>query len=174
MDPGCLTNKLARVHGPAKLEEFAGSRAPLADIYRHATGDAPILITLISLFAIVNGALVQIIMAARVLYGMSREGWLPKWLGRVHRHTRTPLEATAVVTGTILILALWLPLEALARAASFVILVVFALINLALVRIKRRHPHPSGVRTYPLWVPVTGFLSSSAFVGYQLVILVTQ
>ena len=56
--------------------ELAQSRAPLALLYERATGSAPTLISLISMFAVVNGALIQIIMASRVLYGMSREGWL--------------------------------------------------------------------------------------------------
>jgi amino acid transporter len=154
--------------------ELAGSRAPLAAIYTRATGAPPTLISLISMFAIVNGALIQIVMAARVLYGMSRERWLPEWLGRVHPRTRTPVAATVLVTLVILALALWLPLETLARTTSFVILAVFALINLALLRIKRRDPHPAGVRTYPAWIPLVGALSTGGFVLYQTVQLVRQ
>jgi amino acid transporter len=147
--------------------ELAETRAPLALIYERSTGQPPTLITVISLFAIVNGALIQIVMGSRVLYGMSREGWIPGWLGRVHARTRTPHFATALVAAAILVLALWFPLEALARFTSFVILMVFALINLALTRIKRRDPHPPGVRLYPAWIPWCGFLSTSGFVLYQ-------
>jgi len=148
--------------------ELAETRAPLAVIYERSTGQSPTLITLISLFAIINGALIQIVMGARVLYGMSQEGWIPRWLGRVHGYTRTPHLATALITGILLVLALWFPLVQLAQFTSFVILVVFALINLSLVRIKRRDPHPTGVRVYPVWIPWTGFLSTTAFVLYQL------
>jgi len=154
--------------------ELAGSRAPLADIYTRATGAPPTLISFISMFAIINGALIQIVMAARVLYGMSRERWLPAWLGRVHPRTRTPVAATILVTLLILALALWLPLETLARTTSFVILAVFALINLALLRIKHRDPHPAGVRTYPAWIPLVGALSTGGFVLYQLWQLVAR
>jgi APA family basic amino acid/polyamine antiporter len=148
--------------------ELAASSAPLADIYLRTTGKPPTVISLISMFAIVNGALIQIVMASRVLYGMSRERWLPAWLGRVHPRTRTPLWATVLVTLVILALALWLPLETLARATSLVILVVFALVNLALLRIKRRDPHPAGIGTYPAWVPLAGAVSSGGFALYQL------
>jgi amino acid transporter len=154
--------------------ELAQTRAPLAVIYERSTGAPPTLITLISLFAIINGALIQIVMGSRVLYGMSREGWIPGWLGRVHARTRTPHLATLLVTGTILVLALGFPLEALARFTSFVILVVFALINLALVRIKRRDPQPAGVRTYPAWVAWAGFLTTTGFVLYQLLDLLRR
>ncbi|MEW6331026.1 MAG: APC family permease [Pseudomonadota bacterium] len=148
--------------------ELAQSRAPLALIYERATGSAPVLISLISIFAVVNGALIQIIMAARVLYGMSREGWLHGVFGRVHPVTQTPLISTALVTLVVLVLSLWLPLVTLAKATSFIVLVVFALINLALVRIKRRDPRPAGIRVYPAWIPVAGFLSATAFVLFQL------
>jgi amino acid transporter len=148
--------------------ELAQSRAPLALIYERATGSAPVLISLISLFAVVNGALIQIIMAARVLYGMSREGWLHGAFGKVHAVTQTPLLSTAVATLIVLALALWLPLVTLAKATSFIIMIVFALVNLSLVRIKRRDPKPAGIRVYPVWIPVAGFLTATGFVLFQI------
>jgi len=120
----------------------------------------------------VNGALIQIIMAAHVLYGMSREGWLHAALGRVHPTRRTPLLATSLVTLTVLVLALWLPLVTLAKTTSFVTLVAFSAINLALLRIKRRDPHPAGLRIYPVWIPWADFISSSVFVLYPLAAVV--
>jgi amino acid transporter len=148
--------------------ELAQSRAPLALIYERATGSAPLLISFISIFAVVNGALIQIIMAARVLYGMSREGWLHSAFGKVHPRRQTPLLATAVTTAIVLCLALWLPLVTLAKVTSFIILVVFALINLALVRIKRRETKPAGIRVYPAWIPIAGFVTASGFVLFQI------
>lgn len=150
---------------PATLE---ASAAPLAAVYQQATGREPVLISLISLFAVINGALIQMIMASRVLYGMSRRRWLPAWLGAVNRRTRTPLIATAVVTCVIWLLATWLPLITLAKATSFSILIVFFLVNLALWRIKRRDPHPQGVRVFPVWVPVTGLLLTAGLVMFEL------
>jgi len=89
----------------------------------------------------------------------------------VHARTRTPHLATALVTGAILMLALWFPLVALAKFTSFVILVVFAFINLALLRIKHRHPAPEGIRTYPLWIPWAGFISITVFLLYRFITL---
>lgn len=154
--------------------ELARTEAPFALLYTQATGKAPTVISLISLFAVVNGALIQIIMASRVLYGMSREGWLHVALGRVHPKRRTPLLATALVTLAVLVLALWLPLVTLAKATSFITLVAFSCINLALLRIKRRDPRPAGMRSYPVWVPWAGFLSSFSFVLYQLATMAAQ
>jgi amino acid transporter len=76
--------------------------------------------------------------------------------------------ATVLVAGAILILALGFPLEKLAETTSIIVLVVFALVNLALVMIKRRGtPAPDGVRTYPIWVPVIGFVASSGFLALR-------
>lgn len=154
--------------------ELAETRAPLAMIYERSTGQPPTVITLISLFAIINGALIQIVMGARVLYGMSQEGWIPRWLGRVHGRTQTPHLATVLITGILLMLALWFPLVALAKFTSFVILVVFALINVSLLRIKHRDPAPAAVRVYPAWIPWAGFLSTTGFLLYQLTHLLAR
>lgn len=148
--------------------ELAGNDAPLALMYAKATGREPFFIGLIALFAVLNGALVLLIRAARVLHGLSARGWLPAGLGRVHPVRRTPMLATAVVTAATLVLALALPLASLARATSAAILVVFCLINLALLRIRRRIPAPPGVRVYPAAVPLVGCVLSLLLLAVQL------
>lgn len=148
--------------------ELAGNDAPLALMYAKATGREPFFIGLIALFAVLNGALVLLIRAARVLHGLSARGWLPAGLGRVHPVRRTPMLATAIVTAATLVLALALPLASLARATSAAILVVFCLINLALLRIRRRIPAPPGVRVYPAAVPLVGCVLSLLLLAVQL------
>lgn len=150
------------------LTELAQSTAPLALIYQRATGQTPTLISLISLFAVINGALIQIIMGSRLLYGMSREGWLPAWVATIHPKTRTPWLATAVITLVVGLLAIAFPLVTLAKATSFVILAIFALLHLALLRIKRETPTPSGVRVYPRFIPITGLFTTLVLIGLQL------
>ena len=149
-------------------ERLALSEAPLASIYVEATGRSPWVISVVGLFAVVNGALIQIIMGARILYDMTREGWLPRALAYVHPHTQTPLATTAVMTAAVLALALWFPLVTLAKVTSFILLSVFALVNLALVRIKLRGPAPAGVRTFPVWVPCVAFVLCLAILAFQM------
>lgn len=147
--------------------ELSGQGAPLAYIYEINTGRKPVIITFIGMFAVVNGALIQIIMASRILYGMSRQGWLPAVIGSVHPMTHTPHIATLLVIGGILAFALWLPLVTLAKTTSFITLLIFSLINLALIRVKLRDPCPEGVKVYPLWIPVAGLIANMVFIGYQ-------
>lgn len=148
-------------------EQLAATEAPFALMYTRATGEAPTAIAYISLFAIINGALVQIIMASRIFYGMSMNGWLPRALRYVHPKTRTPVTATIAALLIATVFALWLPLTSLANMTSTLILVVFTLVNLALYRIKRRDPSPAGIRTVPLWVPLAGAAVNLLFLGIK-------
>ena len=146
---------------------LAQSGAPLAMVYQHATGSEPVLLSAISVIAVINGALIQIVMAARVCYGMSKQKWIPKLFGTVHPVTRTPIIATVVVTILILVMALWLPIETLARATSSGLLVIFVLVNLSLFNIKCRQPAEKGIFTVSMWIPLAGFLVSSVFLFFQ-------
>ena len=150
------------------INDLAGNEAPLAQVYEHATGSRPVVISLISMFAVINGALIQIIMASRILYGMSRQGWLPSQLGDVNAVTRTPLKATVLVTVVILVLALWLPIVTLAKLTSLITLIIFSAVNLSLWIIKLRQPAPENVRTFPLWIPIAGFFVTIVFILFQL------
>lgn len=144
--------------------ELAASEAPLALLFERSTAASPAIISGISIFAILNGALVQMIMASRVIYGLAEQGSLPRHFGRVHRRTRTPLLATGLVVAIVLTLALGFPIEPLAEATSLIVLTIFALVNLALIPIKRRHPRPAGVMVFPGWIPWAGFGVSAAFI----------
>ncbi len=150
------------------LAELGASNAPLALIYERAAGRAPVLISAIALAAVVNGALIQIIMASRVCYGLARQGWIPALLGRVEARTRTPVVATVLVAALVLVMALLLPVETLARFTSLLLLIVFALINLALWRIQRNPTLTHAGFCVPAWLPLAGFASSTAFFLYQL------
>ena len=57
-------------------------------------------------------------------------------------------------------LALGIELGWLARVTSFLVLLVFVLVNVALVLVKRREPEMAGVRPVPLWLPVGAALSA--------------
>jgi len=149
---------------------LATSNAPLADVLSASSDINPMVISIIGLFAVVNGALIQMIMASRLFYGMAKKGWLWRGLAKVNKKTQTPLIASWLVITIVLGLALWFPLEVLAKATSFLVLIVFALVNAALVFIKRTQPTPDGVLNNPMWVPVSGFLTSTTLILFQLFI----
>ncbi len=156
------------------LAELVASEAPLALVYERAGGGSSATISVIAVLATVNGALIQIVMATRVLYGLAAQGQIPAAFGRVHAKTRTPLLATAAVTAVVLVLALAFRTAPLARATALIVLTIFALVNLALWRIKRHKAAARGALDLPMWVPVVGFHVSAAFVGIEVVHLMLE
>ena len=153
-------------------EKLAQSPVPLARLYEHYTGSDATVISIIGLFALINGALIQMIMASRVLYGMSSRNLLPAILGMVNQRTQTPLVATALTTVTVLLLAASGTLASLAETTSLIMLVVFSLVNLSLLYVKRRHPKPEGLIVFPLIIPLLGFLVSAGFVLLEITALI--
>ena len=110
-------------------------------------------IGVISIMAGLNGALVQLIMASRVLYGMASRDMAPRLFARVHPFTRTPLLATLLVGAVVLLLSTSFPLTRLAETSSFVLLLVFALVSLALAAVRWREGLADGVVRVP-WLPL--------------------
>jgi len=153
-------------------EMLSSTDAPLAMVYEKATGGKATVLSIIGMFAVINGVLIQIIMVSRILYGMSVEGWMPSFLSRVNAKTSTPVNATLVTALIVFLLALFLPLLTLAQSTSFVIFIVFTLVNLSLIRIKRRNPSSvEGIKTYPLWIPVTAVILNLLMLAFQTVSL---
>ena len=149
-------------------ERLAQSDAPLALIYQHYTGKAPVLISAIGLFAVINGALIQIIMVSRLLYGLSKKAWIPSVFGKVSKQTGTPVIATIVSALAVMLLSLSMDIASLAEKTSIVILIIFVLVNASLLKVKKHDPHPPGVITYPVILPVLGLISAIAFIMLRL------
>jgi len=151
------------------LPELINSSAPLALVFERVTGASPRIMSAIALIATLNGIVVQIIMASRVLYGLGRQGQLPSIFGKVNARSRTPTLATAVTVALVLLFALFLPLHELADLASRLTLLVFAMANLSLAWIKRRgDAPPEHAWIVPTWVPWAGCLSCLALFVMEL------
>ncbi len=147
--------------------ELAASDAPLALVYERAVGRAPLELVVIGSLAMVNGALIQIIMASRVLYGLSRGGLLAGALGRVNARTGTPLVATLVVAFAVWALAAVFPLARLARGTALIALGVFTSAHAALFVLQRR-PGPEPAFTCPRWIPIAGGATSLLLIALEL------
>ena len=150
------------------LDELQSSNAPFADIYKKLTGSDPIVISIIGMFAVINGALIQIIMASRIMYGMAMKGWLPSVLSEVSQMTKTPIKATLLAGVISITLALFFDIVSLASFTSMLTLIVFTMINVSLIRIKRNNPSPQGVIKIPLWVPWFGVILNLLLIGVTL------
>ncbi|MFD0914815.1 APC family permease [Pseudahrensia aquimaris] len=145
------------------VEEIAGNRAPLTIVFSKTTPFSPLIITLIAIVATVNGIIVQLIMSARVIYGLANRGSLPSVLAKISPMTRTPLISTGVSVAIVLSLALAFPIDRLAEWTSAITLAIFMLVCAALIRIKKGgEPAPEGTFIVPVWVPYGGIVACAA------------
>jgi amino acid transporter len=151
------------------VEELAQTAAPLSLVYERVTGASPAVITAIAIAATINGIVVFMVMASRVIYGMAAQRLLPVRLARVNARTRTPLAATAIVVAAVLALALAFPIEGLAEASSRITLIIFAFVNAALLKLKiDRVAGPPGAFIAPAWVPALGLAASSILLASEI------
>ena len=136
--------------------DLANSSGPLLEVVKQGPlGIDTKVFSAIGLLALSNGALINMIMASRLLYGMSREGVLPKPFAVVHSGRRTPWVAIAFTTAVAIALIAEANLEALARTTVALLLVVFTVVN-ATVLWLRRDPVDHEHFTVPSLVPVLG------------------
>ncbi len=146
--------------------ELANSKAPLLDVVSQSQPNFPrIIFTFVPLFAILNTGLLNFVTASRLLYGMSREGLLPAWLGKLHPRRATPYRTLIVILPIAITLALSGRLEFLAGATATLLLAMFCLVNISLLITKRREPRASGFQV-PLLVPALGLLFNLALVAF--------
>ena len=151
------------------VERLAGSHAPLSVVFHEVARVSPATISAIAIVATLNTILAEMTMAARVIYGMARQGDLPRVLGDVHAKTATPLRATAMIVAVVLALALSVPFVRLAETTSIATLVVFALVNIALLRLRwKGTPAHGKVFLVPLWVPIAGLATCAIMIASAL------
>ncbi|MFT4847548.1 MAG: APA family basic amino acid/polyamine antiporter [Sediminicola sp.] len=113
------------------LNELSSTNAPMAEILVNKGQHYAYIISLISLVAVLNGVLAQVIMGSRVLYGLAGQNSAPKLFHQVHKKFRTPLLATIVISIGIVVLAIFVPIVQLANTTSYVIISVFLMVNLS-------------------------------------------
>src|SRR5450830_1081487 len=148
------------------VDRLAASSAPLSLVFRAVSSISPASISAIAIVATLNTILAQMTMAARVIYGLARQGDLPRVAGHVHPKTATPLFATALIVATTIALALLVPFERLAEGTSLATLVVFALVNLSLLRLRHRKIHTPGPHVrVSVWVPAAGLATCLAMMA---------
>jgi len=137
------------VASAAVLSDKTGG-LPLLDLFE---GKGATIFAGLAFLAVSNGVLIEIVMLARLFYGMARNGQLPASLGHVYQRTRTPVLATLTAGMIVLVVALLVPFERLLVFANALTLFLFALVDLALWRIKFRRPVPRADFEVWSWVP---------------------
>ncbi len=122
----------------------------------------------IALFALVNGALINMVMASRLLYGMAQQGVIPPWFGRVHRVRRTPwagVVLSAALAGVLVIVG---DLETLADTTVLLLLLAFVAVNIAVLVLRNQ---PVDHEHFRAWIgfPVLGAVCCAALIVQKAV-----
>lgn len=142
------------------VDQLAASGKPLALVWQAARGGDASFLSGIAVFAALNGVLAQIVMAARVLFGLGRRDRTFAIFHHANARTGTPVLATVLLGAAVIGGALALPVATLAELTSSILLSVFVLVNLSLILLKRRDP--SSPFRIPMAVPVLGLILSLA------------
>lgn len=148
--------------------ELGATQAPLSVVFARITALPSAPISLIAIFAALGGVIAQIVLATRILYGLSRMEKLPGWFGVIHPRTRTPLNATVLVTLLIVGLAATLPTRELAETTAGATLFAFSFVNLALWRLKGKRDYSPAGFAVPRALPMLGALFSLSFLALDL------
>ncbi|GGQ12991.1 APC family permease [Streptomyces mutabilis] len=137
-----------------------GSSGPLLEVVRAGGLDfPPKLFALIALFAVTNSALINIMMASRLCYGMANERILPRALGRVLPRRRTPVVGIVFVSLLAVGLVSTGEIAGLGDTTAFLLLCVFAVVNIAVLVLRRDRVEHKHFRT-PTVLPVLGAITS--------------
>ncbi|MEU6038115.1 APC family permease [Actinomadura sp. NPDC047616] len=118
----------------------------------------PKLFALIALLAVGNTALINMIMASRLVYGMARQGVVPRVFGMVHPTRATPWVAILFTVGVAAVLVSTGDVGGLADTTVLLLLVVFALVNVCVLVLRRERVEHDHFRA-PTWMPVLGAAS---------------
>ncbi|MFW5938866.1 MAG: amino acid permease [Halolamina sp.] len=116
------------------------TEAPLTQATRVAFegGLAPVAVTIVTagaLLATASSANASILASARINFAMGRDKIVTNWLNEIHPAYATPYRSIVLTGGMILVFIALLgqDLEILSKAASVLHLVVYALMNVALI-----------------------------------------
>jgi amino acid transporter len=155
-----LVSVVASMAVPTKT--LADSDGPLLEVVQLGPlSMSTQVFALIALFAVTNGALINMIMASRLLYGMSVQGIVPAAFSKVLPGRRTPWVAIAFTTLLAMILVSTGDLSTLADMTVLLLLIVFALVNVSVLVLRRDHVDHEHYRA-PTVLPVVGAVISVA------------
>ncbi|MDQ3587354.1 MAG: APC family permease [Actinomycetota bacterium] len=134
--------------------QLSGSDGPLLEVVKEGPLGIPTkLFSFIALLAVANGALINMVMASRIVYGMSRQGIVASAFGRVLPNRRTPWAAVAFTTLIGVILISTGDLGDLADTTVMLLLSAFTLVNVSVLVLRRdevAHEHFHAPSVFPV------------------------
>lgn len=137
--------------------------SPIAYVAEQALGPAGAILITVGLAIAGLAATNEAIMAqSRVLYAMSRDGYMPKGLCKIHKRFCTP--HVAIIVGAIftVIFAATGLVNFVVYAVNLGFIIGFSIVNLSVIKLRKIAPHlkrPFKTPLYPL-TPIAGIVAS--------------
>jgi len=142
---------------------LAVTERPLALVWESGTGRSAVFLSAIAVAAALNGVLAQIVMASRVLFGLGKRSPALAMFRRTSKRFGTPTLGTIAVGVVVILSALTLPVATLAELTTQALLIVFAIVNISLIGVKRKQPEaPFRVPGYVPWLGLIACLVTFA------------
>ncbi len=138
-------------------QQLGISKAPLADVANAAWPGSAAMLSVIALFATANTVLFLMVACSRVLYGMAKQGAMPKKLCVVHSSRCTPWIAIFVVMFAVLGFVTIGNIKTVAEMTNWGSFFVFCSVNLSLICLRKTKPkvrRPFKVPLHIGWVPL--------------------
>ncbi|MBE4696239.1 APC family permease [Brevibacterium casei] len=155
------------------IGQLAESETPLLDVVRAGAPGVPIdaIFPFMTMFAVANSALINMLMASRLLYGMAKQNVLPPVFAKVLRNRRSPwvsiIFTTLIAFALIIAVTTILPesvTASLGGTTSLLLLAVFAVVNVAVLILRRQTVDHKHFRT-PTVLPWIGVFTCAFLVG---------
>jgi len=109
--------------------------------------------------AAINGAIMA---QSRILYALSRDGYFPRALSKIHKRFCTPHIAVIVSSTLTVALAATGGINFVVYAVNFGFIVGFSLVNLSLIKLRKERPRLKRTFKAPLYpfTPIVGIVAS--------------
>ncbi|HEX4905923.1 MAG TPA: APC family permease, partial [Acidimicrobiales bacterium] len=137
------------------IQEFDSETGILLEVVKVGAPDFPVdvVFPFLTVFAVANTALINMLMASRLVYGMAKQDVLPRSLAKVLPGRRTPwsgiLFTTLLSLGLIAVVTFQADssiVGALAGTTGLLLLVVFSIVNIACLMLRKDHRTPMSFR----------------------------
>ncbi|MDV7350749.1 APC family permease [Halorubrum distributum] len=150
---------------------LAAGETAMVEVGRALLGPAGALVIIVGgLLATMSSANASILSTSRAIYGVSKDALLPRWASRINLRYGTPHVALGMAGGPVVVLAATGQVQLLAEVASFLHLIMYGLMCVALVAIRRDRPawyDPDFVVPGGPVIPVLGALASFGLIAFM-------
>jgi amino acid transporter len=145
------------------------SSGPLLEVVK-AGGLAfpPQLFAAIAMIAVANSALINMMMASRLVYGLANERVVPRGLAWVDPRRRTPVIGIIFTTALAIALISTGEIAGLGDTTAFLLLCVFTVVNVAVLVLRKdtvEHAHYRAPTILPVLGAILAFVLASPLTG---------